>query len=498
MQCRQCEYTLWEIHGRVCPECGHPFKPSEYEFTPNTVRFCCPHCDQSYYGTDDNGHLVPRAFRCVKCAADIEMDEMVLSPAHNVPAQVVMLNTKNPWERRRGFGFFRAWFSTVTMALLKPAQLMRQTSPRASLLGALWFAVFSNILYFVIGSGLGFIAIMIFAGAMTSQAPMAAGLWFSLLVMSIFGGVALVLGILIWGLVAHTILRITGGTRHGVNRTLLALCYSSGANALHAVPIIGFYLFALSWVWWAVSATLMLREGQRVSGLRAAIAAVAPPLIGMIVLIGGFYLMMIRPLASYRTNFGGAAQIPLVTDALVAAMQTGQTPLHAAALVADGRIGAYDLVTDDSNSYPDTISIGALTLEEVEAASLLNAEAAVRVAAAALPADVVAHRVGDFVFTYHGIDIANPDHADRWIVICWPDPDVNPAIASRHFVWIGDATGMETVRMEQDFQSSLDDENQARRDCGLPEIPHPRDVLHSRPIGVSTMPAQSATTTPAP
>ena len=72
MRCKQCDYRLWNLTARRCPECGTPFLPSEFEFVPNSVQFCCPHCGQAYYGTDAKGHLVPPAFTCGRCGAAIK------------------------------------------------------------------------------------------------------------------------------------------------------------------------------------------------------------------------------------------------------------------------------------------------------------------------------------------------------------------------------------------------------------------------------------------
>ena len=40
------------------------------------------------------------------------------------------------------------------------------------------------------------------------------------------------------------------------------------------------------------------------------------------------------------------------------------------------------------------------------------------------PADLVAHRVGDFVFTYHGVDVLNGDPG-LWLVVFSPDADLS-------------------------------------------------------------------------
>jgi hypothetical protein len=100
MRCQQCEYRLWNLTSRQCPECGTPFAPSEFDFAPNTVRFCCPHCDQDYYGTSASGHLVPDAFDCVRCHNFIRMDEMVMRPAEGVEEEDTRAECSPGWSGR--------------------------------------------------------------------------------------------------------------------------------------------------------------------------------------------------------------------------------------------------------------------------------------------------------------------------------------------------------------------------------------------------------------
>jgi hypothetical protein len=85
MRCETCDYPLFDIRERTCPECGTPFRPSQFEFSHCGVRFCCLHCDQQYYGTGHRGHLVPKTFRCIRCNNDVNMNEMVVRvPLHKV------------------------------------------------------------------------------------------------------------------------------------------------------------------------------------------------------------------------------------------------------------------------------------------------------------------------------------------------------------------------------------------------------------------------------
>ena len=140
MRCKSCDYPLWNLKARQCPECGTSFRPSEYEFAPRSVRFQCPRCDQVYYGTDDKGLLVPRAFQCVSCHQGIDLDDMVLRPAEGFTETETRLGDM-PWLGRRRRGRFKSFFATVGMTLVNPGQVMRGT-PRDSSVGeALLFGI---------------------------------------------------------------------------------------------------------------------------------------------------------------------------------------------------------------------------------------------------------------------------------------------------------------------------------------------------------------------
>src|ERR1044071_4725792 len=112
MKCKPCGYSLWNLRTRQCPECSAPFQPSEFEFVPNTVRFCCPHCGQQYFGTDEKGHLKPPLFDCVTCHQRVHMDEMVIEPAAGM-AEDQTRAERMPWLERNEPGPVKAWFAMI-------------------------------------------------------------------------------------------------------------------------------------------------------------------------------------------------------------------------------------------------------------------------------------------------------------------------------------------------------------------------------------------------
>jgi len=285
MRCRTCDYRLWNIRSRQCPECGTAFLPGEYTFLPNSVQFHCPHCNQVYYGTDSNGHLTPSAFTCVCCGQPVQMNDMILLPAPGIEEQWTTIDVI-PWLKRNERGLFRAWFSTVGLALINPGQLLRRTPPDSPLTAAWWFAVFTAAgTYACAVVPLALLGLGIGAARASQAAPIL--LSFGILVLL---PLAVTLGLLaVWGLVAHGLLRASGRCVGPLGRTYQALCYSSGANLASGVPCLGIYL---GWIWWLVSAVLAVKEAHRVSGRRAAFAVLLLPVL-LLIIFASLYLTLV-------------------------------------------------------------------------------------------------------------------------------------------------------------------------------------------------------------
>ena len=147
MRCRTCDYRLWNLPSRQCPECGTPFLPTDYEFVPNSVQFCCPHCHQAYYGTDEHGHLAPVEFDCVSCSNRIHMDDMILLPTAGLEEEQTRVE-QMPWLDRARRGVVRAWLSSVGMALVAGDHFpeLRQQLLSVTIATTIAFEIFGPIL----------------------------------------------------------------------------------------------------------------------------------------------------------------------------------------------------------------------------------------------------------------------------------------------------------------------------------------------------------------
>lgn len=483
MRCKNCGYRLWNLPSRTCPECGTDFLPSQYEFNANSVQFCCPHCNSVYYGTSDKGHLVPIEFECAGCRRRIHMDEMILLPTAGVDEQRTQVD-RIPWLERRERGFVRAWFATIGMALVQPGRLMRALPDTGNPRAAWRFAILTNTPSLLIGMGLIVVFPMIIAFA--SSGPTAApdillGVLFPLAIATVLAAAFTMIIVLLWGLVAHGMLRATGATHGPLSRTYEALCYSTGANVGTAIPCLGFYI---GWIWWLVSAVVMVKVAQKVRGWRAAFAVLLLPGVSMAI-VGGLYAWLIYSVLS--TSGGWAAadaerRTNLVTGALIAYAQanTGQGPAHAFELITSGNLLPEDFVTVAHRTAfePGRVKSAVPSSHEFARMSSSEQRVATNAAIAALPSGAAAHRLGEFVFVYHGIDFKACD-GRLWIVVWSPDPADISVQRSWDRVLIVYCDGRVEAVDAANFDTALVEQNEVRRANDLPPLSDPHSIAQS-------------------
>jgi hypothetical protein len=484
VRCTGCDYPLWSIQARQCPECGEPFAPSDFEFVPRSVRFCCPHCRQVYYGTDERGLLMPRAFTCVSCDRSVDLDEMVLLPGEDLAEEQTRPGVM-PWLERRRRGTIAALLATVGMALVAPGRLIGGVPRSASVGHALAFGLCLLVFTSLVGGLLPMVLWWMWELLVFWLTDMTDAFFFVLLSI----GLLLALAGLIpaWGLVTHLVLRITGGARHDIDHTLRALGYSAAASVVAAVPCIG---PLVGWVWWMASAVLMVREAQGASSGRAALAVLALPACLVGITIAGTGVLWYRALYGSSWDLDREYETQLVADAIIqyAAGPDGAGLEHASQLLLGGWLEAWDLISFESDTYDDEVPIGGMTLLQFQELATIGAmEQAVADAVAEVPAGIVAHRLGDFVFTCHGVDLEYGD-GGLWIVVMIEDPDafmgttLDPLYAAT-----GDGSIVEIPRAE--LAERTEEQNAARLQAGLPPLPDLLTVRHGQPAAAPEPPA---------
>jgi hypothetical protein len=285
MQCQECGYRLWNIQSRQCPECGKDFKPSEFDFVPSSVAFCCPHCEQSYFGTDERGHLVPIEFECIGCQQHIHMDQMILRPAVGYEEQQTHV-ADNPWIKRDPKkSTIMAWLRTTRKAMFHPKDLVspRMMGSTTGIRPSVSFLLFHTAMTALCGLGifLPFMAV----GMVNDDNPV--GMIFTALVWIVMGVMSVSLIALvfvaIWSAVVHVILNLLAKPKGEYIDTFDCMSFSNGACVMMAIPVCGVYgLVWIAAIWWPISAGIMLAKQHQVSVFKALVATWLLPMVLMV------------------------------------------------------------------------------------------------------------------------------------------------------------------------------------------------------------------------
>jgi len=237
-----------------------------------------------------------------------------------------------------------------------------------------------------------------------------------------------------------------------------------------------------------VCAVVALKEIQRVSWTRSVIAALTFPVLSA---VGAtvIYIVGMMQIFTTTTTLAGGFGMSLLAEAqtLSAGLDTytrqrnGIYPAHAIELVdKDPNIVASDFVGPFTNTWTSDIPVGDTDLETYAVATGPARTAAYDAACDALPDDVIAHRVGDFVFTYHGLDGTMPPDA-MWTLVGYPDPDTNATPTAGTLIAIGYADGSAREVRYSLFQTEFASQNVLRGTHGLPPIPPMHTILHGNP-----------------
>jgi hypothetical protein len=149
-----------------------------------------------------------------------------------------------PWEHRQQLGFFKAYFDTVTVLLMKPSEAFTLMKREGGLTDPLLFVL--------IGGSASILVSVLFQIGLQSLV----GLGGSNNVMNVFGGgvvvlilflvlapVLLALGMFVGSGILHLFLMMVGGAHRPFETTFRVFCYSWGAAYLFSIiPFCGGYV----------------------------------------------------------------------------------------------------------------------------------------------------------------------------------------------------------------------------------------------------------------
>ena len=136
-----------------------------------------------------------------------------------------------------------------------------------------------------------------------------------------------------------------------------------------------------------------------------------------------------------------------------------------------------------------------IPVEDISLAEFLKLPTSQRLAIAGrlleqVPSEIIAHRFGDFVFTYHGASPSGDD-PNLWLVVMLPDPDINgpPAPASTVLLGTGDMT-VEKIEFRE-LAERMNKQNEYRAAMELPPLPDLTTVTHDKPAVAGQQPTGS-------
>lgn len=460
------------------------------------MRFCCKHCDQAYYGTSEHGHLVPKSFTCVNCQNAVTMDEMIVRPMPGMEEKTYAVIESLPWLKRREQNWIACWWKTIWRGMVTPSTLVRGLPINARAGEGWWFAVMNFLFIFLLGIFAPFAALVIIDAASGGSGANSGGILLFAIGMPIGGVAATLLLLLLWGLTTHGMLRITGGCEYGIGKTFQAQCYTMGPCIFMAVPCIGFYCIEyISLVWWVVVACIALAAVQKVNAGRAVLATLVLPVL-LIVSIGVLYFGLIfggmfmggwagpgfaaNQAMVYSAGESDAQSVATGLQSYVA--QNQKYPDHAAQLIGSQLLSPMSFAGYSTDTFIDTIPLGEATLDDYGVSSFREQQRMIDAAVALLPDNVVAHRFGDFVFTYHGIDSQSPP-AGLWLFVGIEDPEVNDSSMAIDPVFISRSDYMVESIPRDDLPVAIEQQNELRANYGLAPLPTDLlEVTHDNPL----------------
>lgn len=212
-----------------------------------------------------------------------------------------------PFEDRGAYGgFFPALFQTWINACFRPAGFFSLVGNSQDLSPALLFGVLVGWVSSILFSlwSFAFQALSLAFQALLLPIALSAALligglvgWVSFILFSLplalqvlllpiplcaipFGWLPVLLGIFIVGLIIHLFLILFGGANQGLTMTLRVICYACAPQIFAAVPLVGWFIAS---IWFLALEIIGLAAAHRTDTWRAALAVLAPIILGICV-----------------------------------------------------------------------------------------------------------------------------------------------------------------------------------------------------------------------
>lgn len=220
------------------------------------------------------------------------------------------------------------------------------------------------------------------------------------------------------------------------------------------------------------------RQG-RGAAVRRWVTVAVMILLGLAVFVQGLLVFRTRgaqPPAARQT------QLVLESILVYADDHDGQMPRHPIEHAGDIYLGPDVFLAPDSATTLASVPVEETSLMAFAAASPSRQKEIIRSVVEALPEGIIAHRLGDFIFTCHDIDLKTAE-SGLWLVILWPDPRGNPPPAPGGRIYVGQADGRIDAINVDEFAAALAEQNALRAASALPPLPPPATITHEAPAG---------------
>lgn len=300
MQCRDCGYDLWNLTEPRCPECGLQFDLRSYRFVPDTVAFACPDCGSLHGGSGDS--YLPATSdtaTCQACGRPMQVPRMRVVPLVDDPPSAVAFTL--PWDNRAQLGWWQAWWQTTKLAMGRPSEVVRQSSP-----GSTWGSSYRYALTtYLVGLGINAVLFgvlfgvgMLFAGSASAGLEVAALIALIVVGVLIYAGLLPLIILVFTAIPAHLFLWLFASERKGgFTTTARFINYAQAPMILLGIPLCGLHIGGnVGWIWVVVASILMLRAAHGVSGFKASMAVLWLPITLFVLYIASFVaLFMASP-----------------------------------------------------------------------------------------------------------------------------------------------------------------------------------------------------------
>lgn len=278
MTCPHCGQELTPIEGqRFCAFCGGALKPAESDPTH-------PHAEQ---GKPDLGSTFPAESDrapgesgAPRQGAEGEWDE-----APQWPRQERLEYC--PWEDQEHLGFFKGIWETIKQTLITPEVFFSRLPARGGLLNPLMYALIVT----TTGSLLSFVWAFSFKNPLLYKLDLSGN-------MALLAGLSVplivFLSVVVWALLVHVSLFLTGAANRDFEATFRVVCYSSGPELLNVIPVLGAWI---GLAWKICIMVIGLREVHQISLVRSALAIFLPAIVccGISIAAVGFIAAMVGP-----------------------------------------------------------------------------------------------------------------------------------------------------------------------------------------------------------